>query len=318
MPKYGLTLLCEVHGPNELLDQAHKAEETGFDFLVISDHFHPWLPEHEHSPFAWSVLGAVAAQTSRVELATMVTCPFVRYHPAVIAQAAATVALLSDGRRFQLGLGSGERLNEHVIGCGWPSVDVRQERLGEAVRIIQRLFGGETCSFRGEHLRLDDARLFDRPSDAPQILLAAGGPHSAKLAGETADGLIATEAKSEIVEAYQRAGGDGPRMAEIGVCWAKSAKAAQETIHHFARWNALGWEVLPELPTPKSFAAVTSGLDPEQVSEEVPHGPDAETFVKGVRKFAKAGFDEIVLHQIGPDQDGFIRFFERELLPALG
>ena len=315
--RFGYKLMAEEHGPRALVEQAALAEGCGFAFAAISDHFFPWLEEEGHAPFAWSVLGAVAQATQRLELATAVTCPTWRYHPAVVAQAAATVALLSDGRRFQLGLGSGERLNEHVIGGGWPSVDLRQARLVEAVEIIRRLFTGETCSFHGDYLALDDARLFDCPSDPPQILLAAGGLRSAKLAGAIADGLIATEPKSELVDAYRRAGGDGPRLAELGVCWAKSAKAAEETIHRFARWNRVGWEVLPELPTPKAFAAVTEGIDPEQASEEVPHGTDLEAYVKAVRRFAKAGFDEIVLHQIGPDQQGFLRFFERELRPAL-
>jgi G6PDH family F420-dependent oxidoreductase len=221
------------------------------------------------------------------------------------------------GRRFQLALGSGERLNEHVIGLGWPSVEVRQERLGEAVEIIRLLFSGETCSYRGRQLALADARLFDRPETPPQILVAAGGPRAARLAGELADGLIATEPKHQVVQAYRAAGGRGPRMAEIGVCWARSERDALQTIHRYARWNALGWPVLPELPNTSSFAAATEGVRPEDAAKNVAHGPDPKRFLESIREFESAGFDELLLHQIGPDQKGFMRFFQEELRPEL-
>ena len=314
--RIGFKLMSEEHGPRALVEQAVQAEEHGFEFAAISDHFSPWLEEEAHSPFAWSVLGAIAQATQKLGLATAVTCPAWRYHPAIIAQAAATTALLS-GREFWLGLGSGERLNEHVIDEGWPSVDVRQARLGEAVEIIRKLFQGETCSYRGEQLRLSDAKLFDLPKTPPRILLAAGGKEAAELAAETADGLIASESKHALTEAYRKAGGKGPRMVELGVCWGKSEKSAREVIHRYARWNSLGWNVLPELPNPESFAAVTEGVTPEQAAREVPHGPDVGRFTKAIHEAQSAGFDNVVLHQIGPDQAGFMRFFQDELMPAL-
>jgi G6PDH family F420-dependent oxidoreductase len=314
--RIGFKLMSEEHDPRALVEQAVQAEAHGFAFAAISDHFSPWLDEEGHSPFAWSVLGAIAQATHQLGLATAVTCPSWRYHPAIVAQAAATTALLS-GREFWLGLGSGERLNEHVIDAGWPSVAVRQQRLAEAVEIIRRLFSGETCTYRGEHLRLSDARLFDRPKTPLRILLAAGGPQAAKLAAENADGLIASESKHALTEAYRKAGGQGPRLVELGVCWGKSERAAREVIHRYARWSTLGWHVLPELPNPRSFAAASEGVTPEQAAREVPHGPEVGRFTKAIHEAQSAGFDNVVLHQIGPDQAGFMRFFQDELMPAL-
>ena len=225
--RLGYKLMSEEHGPRALVENAVRAEASGFEFAAISDHFAPWLDEQGHSPFAWAVLGAIAQATERIGLATAVTCPTIRYHPAIVAQAAATVSLLA-GRRFQLGLGTGERLNEHVVGGGWPSVQVRRERLEEAVVILRRLFEGDTCSLRGEHLELAEARLFDLPDEPPEILIAAGGPLAARLAGEAADGLIATEPRRELVSAYREAGGDGPCMAEVAFCWAESEDDARK------------------------------------------------------------------------------------------
>ena len=314
--RLGYKLMSEEHGPRALVENAVRAEASGFEFAAISDHFAPWLDEQGHSPLAWAVLGAIAQATERIGLATAVTCPTIRYHPAIVAQAAATVSLLA-GRRFQLGLGTGERLNEHVVGGGWPSVQVRRERLEEAVVILRRLFEGDTCSFRGEHLELAEARLFDLPDEPPEILIAAGGPLAARLAGEAADGLIATEPRRELVSAYREAGGDGPCMAEIAFCWAESEEEARETLHRYARWSGLGWDVLPELPTPAGFAAASRSVRPDDIGDEIPHGPDVERFVESVREFENAGFDELILLQVGPDQSGFLDFFERELRPVL-
>jgi G6PDH family F420-dependent oxidoreductase len=245
-----------------------------------------------------------------------VTCPTFRYHPAIVAQAAATVAILSDGR-FHLGLGSGERLNEHVVGLGWPSVELRHEVLEEAVDMIRLLFEGETCSYGGEHLQLESARLFDLPDAPPEILIAAGGREAAELAARKGDGLMAAETSAELVAAYRKAGGEGSRYVEIGMCWAESEAAALRTMHRYARWSGLGWEVLPELATPKAFAAATKSVRPEDLAEDTPHGPDPAKFVDAISKAVDAGFDHLVLHQIGPEQAGFLRFFEQELRPAV-
>ena len=217
MVKLGYKLMSEEHGPTDLVRNARRAEQAGFEFAAISDHFSPWLEEQGHAPFAWSVLGALANATQRIGLMTAVTCPTVRYHPAVVAQAAATVALLSDNR-FTLGLGAGERLNEHVVGRGWPGARERRERLSEAIDIIQGLLSGTLTSYRGDHFRLDRARLFDRPDRKPAVVVAAGGPEAARLAGRKGDGLVATEPR--VVEAYRSAGGSGPRYAEVALCHA--------------------------------------------------------------------------------------------------
>ena len=209
--QYGYKLSSEGFGPKELVRQAVLAEASGFDFVEISDHYHPWLDSQGHSPFAWTVLGAIAASTDSVGLATGVTCPTVRYHPAIVAQAAATLALVSDGR-FTLGVGSGERLNEHVVGAGFPAVTERQAMLREALEIIRLLWQGGYQSYRGEYLDLEDARVFDLPDELPVIAVAAGGPDAAELAAELGDGMFGTEPKPELFEAYRGAGGDGPAL----------------------------------------------------------------------------------------------------------
>jgi len=201
MPKLGYTLYCEGNPPKDLVRQAVAAEEAEFDFLVISDHYHPWLTSQSHSAFAWSVLGAVAQATDRIELATMVTCPIMRYHPAIVAQMAATVAVLSD-ERFTLGLGAGERLNEHVVGRGWPPVDVRHEMLREAVGVIRELWDGGYVTHRGDHFVVEDARVFDLPRRRIPTYVAAGGTRAAELAADIADGVCATEPDEDIVSAY--------------------------------------------------------------------------------------------------------------------
>jgi G6PDH family F420-dependent oxidoreductase len=312
----GYKLMSEEHGPRALVANACRAEEAGFDFAALSDHFHPWLEAQGHSPFAWSVLGALAHATRRLGLMTAVTCPGFRYHPAIVAQAAATVALQSEGR-FTLGLGSGERLNEAVIGAGWPDVSVRQERLGEALEIITRLFAGGEQSFHGRHFQLADARLYDLPDRPPPVVVAAGGPQAARLAAESADGLVTTEPRRELVDEFLEAGGAGARYAEIALCWASRAEQARETAHRYFRWSGLGWSVLPELASPEAFAAATRSVRPEDLDEDVALGPDVERHVERIRPFVQAGFDHLILTQIGPEQNGFLEFFERELAPAL-
>lgn len=312
----GYKLMSEEVGPSQLVENAARAEDADFDFAAISDHYFPWLDEQAHAPFIWSVLGSIASTTERIGLLTAVTCPIFRYHPAIVAQAAATVGVMADGR-FRLGLGSGERLNEHVIGGGWPSVDVRQERLEEAIDIIRLLFSGEMCSYRGAYFELDDARLFDLPETPLEIVLAAGGPRAARLAGEKADGLVTTEPSEGLVEAYREAGGKGPRYAEISLCWAESEDEAVETMYRFSRWSGFGWSVLPELATPSAFHSVAKSVRPEDVAEKSPHGPAVEDYVAAVAPYVEAGYDHLILHQIGPDQTGFFRFFDRELRSAL-
>ena len=316
MLRLGYKLMSEEHGPKDLVENAERAEKAGFDFAAISDHFFPWIEEQGHSPLAWSVLGAIANATDRLGLMTAVTCPSMRYHPAVIAQGAATLGLLTDGR-FTLGLGSGERLNEHVVGLGWPGIVERHERFCEAVDIIQGLLKGELSDYRGKYLRLENAKLYDRPGKKPPVVIAAGGPKAAALAGEKGDGLVATEAKKELIAAFRKAGGSGPRYAEVGMCCARREEDARTTAHKYFRWSVTGWPVQAELPDTKGFAAASRHVTPETVAEKITCGPSIERHLEAIKKYIDAGFDHIVLTQIGPEQEYFLEMFEKELAPAL-
>ncbi|MCB4820599.1 TIGR03557 family F420-dependent LLM class oxidoreductase [Roseicella aerolata] len=316
MIKLGYKLMSEEHGPKELVRNLVRAEQAGFDLAAISDHFSPWIEEQGHAPLAWSVLGACAQATSRIGLMTAVTCPIMRYHPAIIAQGAATVALLSDNR-FTLGLGAGERLNEHVTGEGWPGVGERHERLSEAIDIIQGLLAGDLTNYRGAYFSLDQARLFDRPPGKLPVVVAAGGPEAARLAARKGDGLVVTEPKPELIEAFRSAGGEGPRYAEVSMCWAPTEEEARKTAHHYFRWSVTGWPVQAELPNTRGFEAATKHVTPEVVAQQVTCGPSAEMHLKSITKFIEAGYDHIILTQVGPQQAEFIAFFERELAPAL-
>jgi G6PDH family F420-dependent oxidoreductase len=316
MARYGYKLMSEEHGPLDLVRNAVCAEEAGFDFVAISDHFHPWLSSQGHSPAAWTVLGAIAARTERVGLVTAVTCPSIRYHPATVAQSAATLAILSAGR-FTLGLGAGENLNEHSVGRGWPAPQDRQDMLFEAIDVIQKLWEGREVSQRGAHYHVDRAKLWDVPSEPPPIAVAAGGPRAARLAGDKALGLFATEPKRELVQAWSEAGGKGPRYAEVGLCWARSEAEALRIARERLSFSLLGWQVMPELPTSESFEAAVSGIHEQDVLERVPCGPDPERHIAAIRRYLEAGFDHIVLLGAGPDQPGFVEFWRSELKPRL-
>ncbi|MFF9870334.1 TIGR03557 family F420-dependent LLM class oxidoreductase [Streptomyces sp. NPDC013953] len=309
----GYKLAAESFGPAELVRQAVLAEEAGFDFVEISDHFHPWLDNQGHSPFAWTVLGSIAARTTRIGLATGVTCPTVRYHPAVIAQAAATLALLSDGR-FVLGVGSGERLNEHVVGTGFPdAVSTRHDMLREALEIIRLLWRGGYRSYEGTYLRLEDARIFDLPEELPLIAVAASGPASTKLAAELGDALFATEDKPDIVRQYREAGGSGPRYAEVPMAWAPDEHAAARAALETSRWAVTGWKVMSELPNPVNFDAATTTVREEDILAKFACGNDPDRYEEVAQGFVDAGFDRLVMQNAGPDPDGFIDFYRREL-----
>jgi G6PDH family F420-dependent oxidoreductase len=316
----GYKLASEAFGPQELIRQAVRAEQAGFDFVEMSDHYHPWLEVQGHSPFTWSVLGAIAAKTSTLRLATGVTCPTVRYHPAIIAQAAATMALVSDGR-FTLGVGAGERLNEHVVGQGFPSVRGRHERLREALEIIRLLWQGGYQSYEGRHLQLEDARVFDLPETLPVIAVAASGRASAAMAAELGDGLFATEPKSSIADHYRQAGGRGPRYAEVPIAWATDEEQAVRAARETSRWAITGWKVMSELPNPVNFDAATSWVEDHHVRRQFSVGPDPEVHVAKARAYVEAGYDHIVMQNAGPDPDGFLDFFAGDLnagLRALG
>ncbi|SEP32710.1 F420-dependent oxidoreductase, G6PDH family [Rhodospirillales bacterium URHD0017] len=316
MMKLGYKLMTEQHGPADLVRNAKRAEQAGFDFAAISDHYFPWLEEQGHAPFAWSVLGAVAEATEQLGLMTAVTCPIMRYHPAIIAQAAATMGLLADGR-FTLGVGAGERLNEHVVGAGWPGVVERHERLSEALDIIHGLLAGKLTTYRGQHFQLDHAKLFDRPKRKPPVIVAAGGPEASQLAGEKADGLIVTEPEKELVKAFTSNGGKGPRYAEVAMCAAADEEQARKTAHRYHRWSLAGWSVLAELPHDEAFAAASEHVSVETIGKEISCGPSVDRHLEAIHEFTAIGCDHIILTQIGPDQDFFFELFERKLAPAL-
>jgi G6PDH family F420-dependent oxidoreductase len=314
----GYKLSSEEHGPNALVRYARAAEQAGFRFALISDHFHPWTDRQGQSPFVWAVIGAVAHATERLRLGTGVTCPTVRLHPAIVAQAAATAEAMMPGRFF-LGVGTGENLNEHVVGQGWPETEVRQERLEEAVQIIRRLWEGGLVSHHGRHYTVENARLYTRPETPPPLYVAAGGARSARLAAELGDGLIGTDADAGMLRAFDEAGGRGkPRYAEVTVCWAPDEAQARRTAREVwptsAMESALSWE----LPLPSHFEAVAELVTEDAVAEVVTCGPDPARHAEAIETYVRAGYDHVCVHQVGPDQEGFLRFYEREVLPRLG
>jgi G6PDH family F420-dependent oxidoreductase len=319
MARFGYTMMCEQSPPDALVRDVRRAEEAGFDFSVISDHYQPWLSTQGHSPYAWSVLGAAAQATESIPLMTYVTCPTLRYHPAVVAQKAATVQILS-GNRFRLGLGAGENLNEHVVGERWPSVGLRHEMLEEAIEVISALFDGDgPVNHRGTHFDVETARLWDLPDERVPIGVAVSGPDSCRLAGATADLMIATEPKGELGEMFDAAGGAGkPRVGQIAVSYDRDRDAAISRAHTQFRWFGLGWKVNADLPNPDSFEGATQFVTPEQVAAQLACGPELDEHVEKIKPFLDAGFDEIALVQIGGDtQAAFTDWAERELLPAL-
>lgn len=311
----GYALSSEEHRPLDLVANAQHAEASGFDFLSISDHFHPWTDQQGQSPFVWSTIGGIAASTSRIQLGTGVTCPLIRTHPAIIAQAAATAASMLPGR-FYLGLGTGENLNEHILGDAWPSPGVRQEMLEEAIDLIRQLWTGEEVSHRGRHYEVDRARIYTLPQEPPPIMVAAGGAGAARLAGRIGDGLISTSADTEVVEEFERAGGrDKPRYGMAHVCWAPRRDEALKTALRWWPNSALPGQLNTELATPDYFEQAVSWVGEEQVGESLLCGPDAEAHLEMIQEWAKTGFDHLFVHQVGPDQRGFIDFYEQEVLP---
>ncbi|HYC01517.1 MAG TPA: TIGR03557 family F420-dependent LLM class oxidoreductase [Candidatus Limnocylindrales bacterium] len=317
MTHFGYKLMTETHGPRDLVENAVAAERAGFDFVSISDHFHPWLQSHGHSPFAWSVLGAIAHATKTVGICTGLTCPIIRYHPAIVAQAAATIGVMSEGR-FTLALGTGERLNEHVVGQGWPGPTDRLDMLREAVEIMRLLWEGDLVSHSGTYFDVESARIYDLPQEPIPIVIGAGGPKAAALAGEIGDGMMTVSADSQLVEAFRNAGGGTQRLyAELACAYAESKQEALELAHRYSRFGALDWSVLTEIPGVAGFEAATRFVRPEDLAQEMPHGPDVDTYVDAIEKFVDAGFDHIVLVGVGEDQHPFLRFFEEELSPRL-
>ncbi|HVE62844.1 MAG TPA: TIGR03557 family F420-dependent LLM class oxidoreductase [Mycobacteriales bacterium] len=316
MVSYGYALSSEEHPPTALVANARRAEELGFDFLSVSDHFHPWVDAQGHSPFVWAVLGGIAGATERIQVGTGVTAPIQRIHPAIIAQASATVAAMMPGRFF-FGVGTGEALNEHVTGRHWPPADVRLEMLEEAVGIIREMWRGELFSHRGRHYTVENARLYTTPESAPPVIVSGAGPKSADLAGRIGDGYWGMAPDAGLIEAFHRAGGSGPRYAQVTLCWAEREDEARKTAVQQWPNTALPGQLAQELALPSFFESATSVLSDEQILENIPCGPQLEPILQSVHTYRDAGFDHIYFHQIGPDQRGFLSFAERELLPSL-
>ncbi|MBA3278237.1 MAG: TIGR03557 family F420-dependent LLM class oxidoreductase [Geodermatophilaceae bacterium] len=322
MTRFGYTLMTEQSGPQALVGYAAAAEQAGFDFLVSSDHYFPWLDSMGHAPYAWSILGAATQVTERVELLTYVTCPTMRYHPAVVAQKAATLGLLSNGR-FTLGLGSGENLNEHVIGQGWPTVAVRQEMLEEAITIIRRLLDGDQLTVEGDYFRVDQARLWDRPEQPVQIGVAVGGAEAVRRFAPLGDHLIATEPSAHLISGWNDArDGDGlstsRAIGQIPICWGPDKNAAIDRAHELFRWFGGGWQVNADLPMPAGFEGASQFVRPEDVGSSIACGPDLDELAESLRPFWEAGFTDVALVQIGNEsQDRFLDEIAPELLDKL-
>ncbi|BBX35428.1 LLM class F420-dependent oxidoreductase [Mycolicibacterium mageritense] len=315
--------MTEQSGPKDLVRYAVSAEQMGFDFEVCSDHYTPWLTTQGHAPNAWPVLGAVAHATDSVQLYSYVTCPTIRYHPVVVAQQAATLQILADGR-FTLGLGTGENLNEHVVGRGWPTVDRRLDMLAEAIKIIRELFSGELIDLHGDYFSVDSARLWDLPDQPVTIGVSMTGEKSVERLGVLADHLIDVAPDREIVEDWRRRRHltgvlpEGRVIGQIPVCWDPDRDAAVARAHEQFRWFAGGWSVNADLPTPAGFAAATKYVRPEDVAAAIPCGPDLDAIVAAVDKYRDAGFTDIALVQIGGDsQQRFLDEAAKPLLAAL-
>jgi coenzyme F420-dependent glucose-6-phosphate dehydrogenase len=314
---FGLALSSEEHPPNDLVRLARRVEETGFEFAMISDHFHPWTDAQGQSPFVWSVIGGISHATERIRLGTGVTCPTIRIHPAIIAHAAATAGAMMEGRFF-LGLGSGENLNEHVVGEGWPAPDERLAMLEEAIEVIRLLWQGGYQTHRGDFFDVEQARLYTLPEEPPQIALAAAKPLVAELAGRAADAFINTAPDSEPIERFESAGGQGkPKYGQITGCWAASEEEGARIACEVWPNAALGGDLSYELPLPLHFEQATEDVTPEDLAESIPCGPDPDRWLEDIRTYVDAGYTHVYFHQIGRDQEGFLRFWSEELEPKL-
>ena len=314
MPEIGYSLSSEEHPPNDLVRHARLAEESGFTYALISDHFHPWVDSQGQSPFVWATLGGIAQATERLRVGTGVTAPIIRTHPAIVAQAAATVGAMMPGRFF-LGLGTGENLNEHVTGARWPAGDERLEMLAEAIDVIRLLWEGGQRTHRGKHYTVQDARIYTLPDELPRIVVAANKPGAARLAAEN-DGLIGVAPIAEIVQTFEEAGGAGkPRYGQVTICWADDAEEAKRTAFEVWPNAAVKGELSQELPNPEHFEQAAEMATPDDVAESVVCGPAPEPICEQIDAYEQAGYDHVYLHQVGPDQQGFLEFAKREILP---
>ena len=313
----GYAISSEEHHPSDIVRHAQRAEEIGFGYALISDHFHPWVDNQGHSPFVWSILGAIAHTTQKLHIGTGVTCPMIRTHPAIIAHAAATVAAMMPGRFF-LGLGTGENLNEHILGDRWPAYRIRAEMLEEAIEVIRLLWQGGMQSYYGEYYMVENARLYTLPDILPKIMIAAAGPESAGLADQMGDGLINTSPDAEVVQAFMTQGQEArPRYCKLTVCWAKTMDEARKTAHHYWPNGGLKGELSQELPLPLHFEQAAKNVSEDDVAESVICGNNPQAYLDGIQAYIDAGYDHVYIHQVGPDQEGFFTFFQQHLQPEL-
>ena len=318
MTEIGYTLSCEEFGGRDLVRFARGAEDTGFTFALISDHFHPWTDRQGHSPFVWGVLGGVAEATERLRVGTGVTCPLIRIHPAIVAQAAATAAEMLPGRFF-LGVGTGENLNEHVTGERWPAIDERLDMLEESIQVMRSLWEGELTTHRGRYYTVEQARIYTLPERPLPIYVAAKGKRAVQLAASLGDGLIATAPDADLTKSFEDGGGEGkPKYGQLHVCWAKSEEEAKKTAHEWWPNTSLPGELSVELPLPRHFEQAAENLDEDDIAKNIVCGPDPERHVAAIAEYIEAGYDNVYVHQVGPDQEGFFRFYEREVLPKVG
>jgi G6PDH family F420-dependent oxidoreductase len=318
MTTFGYFLLSETWGPKQLVDQAVRAEAAGLESLWISDHFHPWTSTQGESPFVWGTIGAISQATKRATVTTAVTCPTVRTHPAIVAHAAATAAMQLDGR-FVLGVGTGEALNEHVHGDRWPAPEERLEMLEESVEVMRKLWRGEMTDHRGRHYVVENARLFTCPEAPPKVYVSGFGPKAVELAARIGDGYVGTSPEKELLQLFDEKGGAGkPKQAGIKLCWSESEQEARKLAYELWPTSGVPGQLSQDLPTPTHFEQASELVTEDQVAEKISCGPDVDKHVEAIRKYVDAGYDELYISQIGPDQQGFFSFWERELAPALG
>jgi G6PDH family F420-dependent oxidoreductase len=314
MTRYGYFLSCEEYGPNELVQQAKLAEEAGFDALWISDHFHPWLDEQGQSGFVWSLIGAISQVTS-LPVTTAVTCPLIRQHPALVAQAAATSAILTGGK-FTLGVGTGEALNEHILGGPWPGAEERLAMLEEAVEVIRELLSGRLITYRGRHYTVETARLYSVPDGPPPVFMSGFGDKAIQLAARIADGYMCVQPNADFVQRYRDSGGgQRPVQGGLKVCWAPEEAQARKTMHRLWPTDVIPGESAQLLPMPRHFGQLAELVSEDMIS--APCGPDPDVHLKGVREYTQAGFDEVYIGQVGGNQEGFFEFYAEQILPRL-
>ncbi len=302
----GYWLSSEEHAPRALVENARRAEAAGFSYVLVSDHYHPWVDAQGHSPFVWGVVGAIAQATERLRLGTAVTCPLMRIHPALVAQASATSALLMEGRFF-LGVGTGELLNEHILGDRWPRADERLEMLDEALEVITKLWRGEYETFRGRHYTVEQARLYDVPSEPPQLIVAAAAENAARLAAKWGDGLISTSPAGEVVQTYKDAGGKEPIHGKVTGCYASEDDAKRIALERSPN-SAMGGSVSQELALPRDFEAVAELVREDDLTGSMALGRDAGVWRERIARFERLGFTHVCLHDVSEEQEGFIDF----------